>query len=122
VRTPLTLLTLAFTVGMMGCESHDPSKWYFTGYENSRYIFQHDHEVYTAECIQSFGVGAGQNQQDATPDCTDIIELVGIGHEVPEMTAGNVSWLAIANMAIYTPTGDLGPQLQFNFTSIKGEK
>jgi hypothetical protein len=55
----------------------DPAKWYFTSYENGWFIFQHDHKVYKAECFQSFGVG--RTKPDSTPDCTAIIDRLGVG-------------------------------------------
>jgi hypothetical protein len=104
--------------GVTGCSQSDlhPSKWYLTGYENNRFIIQHDHKTYIAECFQSFSF---KNKPDSTPDCSTMLEIPGIGHEIPEKTLDNVSWLSTGSFGIYTPAGDDGPQYQLKFITIR---
>jgi hypothetical protein len=113
----LLFTVFAFAV-LAGCKSaHDPAKWYLTGYENGKLLIRHDHKLYTARCFQSFS--AGQKNPDSTPQCSDMLEIPGIGHEIPEKSGKDTTWLSMANYAYFTPTGDGGPQYQLIFDSIK---
>jgi hypothetical protein len=101
-----------------GCKpAHDPAKWYLTGYENGKLLIQHDHRLYTAHCFESFG--AGRTTPDSTPQCSDMLEIPGIGHEIPLKHGQDISWLAMADFAYFTPAGDQGPQYHLIFDSIK---
>lgn len=115
----LTLGLLAISGWISGCSKADmhPERWYLTAYDNGKFIIQHDHKVYTAECYQSFGVG--RKNPDSPPDCTDLLTIPGVGNEIPEKIGKDSAWLALASWAIFTPAGDDGPQLQLKFVSIK---
>jgi len=117
-RLILAALSLSISV-IAGCKpAHDPAKWYLTGYENGKLLIQHDHKLYTGRCYQSFS--AGQKDPDGTPQCSDMLTVPGIGHEIPEKSyKGEVSWLSMADYAFFTPMGDGGPQYQLIFDSIK---
>jgi hypothetical protein len=69
VKAFVAAVAVLLLAGVMGCTvPHDPAKWYLTTYDNGKFVFQHDHKDYTAECFQSFGVG--NTKPDSTADCT----------------------------------------------------
>jgi hypothetical protein len=117
---PKLYILLAVLAGISGCRSQDPTKWYLTAYEDEKFVFHHDHNKYIAECFQSFGMG--KKTPDQTPDCTDLITVPGIGHEVPENKDGKAAWLSMGSWAIFTPLGDEGPQYHLKFVSIEQDK
>lgn len=58
--------------------------------------------------FQSFRVG--HKDPDSTPQCTDMLTVPGIGHEIPEKNyKGDVSWLSMADYAYFTRMDDGGP-------------
>jgi hypothetical protein len=118
-KVRLLALSLVLTTSL-GCSRRNPKEWYLTAYENERYVFSHDHKKYTAECFQSFGTG--KKVPDLTPDCSILIMIPGIGHQVSVGTGSNSTWLSMETWAIYTPAGDSGPQYQLKFVSIEPEK
>jgi hypothetical protein len=75
----MLILAVLLTVGLLaGCEpARDPAKWYLTGYENRKFLFEHDHKRYTAECMASFS--GTSRQPDTVSDCTFILDAPGIG-------------------------------------------
>jgi hypothetical protein len=111
------MVLFSSVAGLSGCRSQDPTKWYLTAYENEKFIFHHDHKKYIAECFQSFG--SGKKTPDLTPDCTDLITLPGIGHQIPENQDGKTVWVSAGNWAVFTPLGEEGPQYQLKFASIE---
>jgi hypothetical protein len=117
VRLSSILLAVSSWTG--GCSKADlhPDKWYLMAYDNGKFIIQHDHKVYTAECFQSFSVGS--KNPDRKPDCTDLLTVPGVGNELPEKVGKDSAWVALAEWAIFTPAGDEGPQYQLKFVSIK---
>jgi hypothetical protein len=117
----LVLLSIDLLVAACSKADMHPSKWYFTAYENRRFIFEHDHKKYTAECMNSFSTTS--RQPDAVPDCSFVLTMPGIGNELPERMFpgrkdGWISWYSQGNVGTYTPAGDKGPQFSFEFVSI----
>jgi hypothetical protein len=117
---PNLYILLAVLAGVSGCRSQDPTKWYLTAYENEKFVFHHDHKKHIAECFQSFGMG--KKTPDPTPDCTDLITMPGIGHQVPENADGKTAWVSAGSWAIFTLLGDEGPQYHLKFVSIEQDK
>jgi hypothetical protein len=115
VKNILATLALLLTVGCDLPKVHDPAKWYLTGYENEHLVIQHDHMRYVARCFQSFSVG--RQEPDATPQCSDMLVIPGIGHEIPEK-----HWFSASDFAYFSPMGDDGPQYQLIFISIMEDK
>ena len=113
------LLMLAALVSVIaGCKpAHDPAKWYLTGYENGKLLIQHDHRLYTAHCFESFG--PGRKIADSPPQCSYMLVAPGLGNEIPLKHGEDASWVAMGDVAYYTPTGDEGPQYHLIFDSIK---
>lgn len=115
----LKVFALALSVAVIaGCKpAHDPAKWYLTDYENGKLLIQHDHRLYTAHCFESFS--SGQKTADKTPQCAYMLENPGIGNEIPLKHGADASWVALADVAYFTPAGDAGPQYHLILTVLR---
>lgn len=118
MKKTLFLALALVLITLFGCK--DPSKWYLTGYDNERFIFKHDHKIYTAVCWQSFH--SGQSGSDDPADCSAMLSLPGIGQELPEKRKGEVKVLVTDNMMFWTPAGDARPRFHLKIVGVKADE
>jgi hypothetical protein len=48
-----------------------------------------------------------------------MLVVPGLGNEIPVKNGEDASWVAMGDVAYYTPSGDEGPQYHLIFDSIK---